>query len=201
MPRIIIMIGILLLAGASLFAENLRMGIIGAFELAGDTDCDEYFDHICDSPVIFPGIYWEVIMNHTGFGMTYMGKFKKTDNAHPSPGEPEREWNFDWIGSFDMRYHFMPESFFDPFLEFGIGCAGRVYLTYIDEHGTHYTPAEPLELSIFFQAGGGITFRFDYLEAGLKLDYRLMNEPVPATWYPVYDLQKIQSSVFIGVSF
>jgi hypothetical protein len=201
MPRLLLLGSLFLLVGASLVAESVRIGIVGAAELAGETNCEDFFDDIFDNPIVFPGLYWEVLLHHAGFGMTYLAKFKKISHENPLPSEPAREWYLDWIGSFDFRYHFSEESLFDPFLEFGIGCAGRVYLSCLENETPHYSPDNPLLLSIFFQGGGGIAFRFDYLHAGIKLLYRFINEPVPATWFDVYELYKIQGALFAGVSF
>jgi len=149
-----------------------------------------------DSPEVFLGVYWEVILNHLGFGMTYLGKFNRIED------NSEIEWEFDWIGSMDLRYHFTEDSFLDPFVEFGIGCAGRVKLPCCsNEHASNYYDGELLMISIFFQAGGGIAVRLDRFHAGLKVLYRIMNEPVPVTAYEVYPLYKLESVLFAGVSF
>jgi len=211
MPRILLLCTILLvLAGGlsaesvdvettdteSISAETFRIGIIGAAEIAGEVICEDFFENITDSPILFTGIYWEVILNHIGFGMTYLGKLKRIENT-----SSDIEWEFDWIGSIDLRYHFIEDFFIDPFVEFGIGNAGRVDLPCNSEHASSSYNGEPLMLSIFFQAGGGVAFRLDYLHAGLKVLYRIINEPVPVTSYNIYPLYKLQCAIFVGASF
>jgi len=176
--------------------ERFRMGIAVAAELAGEVSCKNFLESIADSPEVLFGVYWEGMLNHLGFGMTSLGKFNRIeDNA-------EIEWEFDWIGSLDFRYHFTEASFLDPFVEFGIGCAGRVKLPeYSNEHSYSYKDAELLMLSIFFQAGGGIAVRLDRFHAGIKVLYRIMNEHAPVTAYELYPLYKLESVFFAGVSF
>jgi hypothetical protein len=176
-------------------AERFRMGIAFAAELAGEVGYDNFFENILDSPAVFPGVYWEVILNHLGFGMTCFGKFNKIED-----GSSETTWEFDWIGSFDLRYHFTENSLFDPFAEFGIGCAGRVELPCCGSN-SHSQDGELLMISVFFQAGGGIAVRLDSFHVGLKLLYRITNEPLPVTAYEVYPLYKLESVLFAGVSF
>jgi hypothetical protein len=217
MPRVLLLCALLLLSAVSLGAESqniesddtetketerydderFRMGIAVAAELAGEVRCDNFFESILDSPAVFPGVYWEVILNHVGFGMTCFGKFNRIED-----GSSEIMWEFDWIGSIDLRYHFTEKSFLDPFVEFGIGCAGRVELPcYNKDHDHYYEDSELLMISVFFQAGGGIAVRLDCFHAGLKLLYRIMNEPLPVTTFEVYPLYKMESVLFVGVSF
>ncbi|MEJ2664142.1 MAG: hypothetical protein P8107_08895 [Spirochaetia bacterium] len=191
MQKIIITTTILLLFAVSANAETLRVGVTAAAELAGELDSEDFFDNITDTPVVFPGLYWEVILGHIGFGMTYLGRFEKTDTGHPPT------WAIDWIGSFDFRYHFITEFLFDPFVEFGIGCAGRALINNYNADNVY----GPLNLSMFFQAGGGVALRLDSFHVGIKLVYRVLNEPIPATDFDVYPLYKLQGSLFAGLSF
>jgi len=177
--------------------ERFRIGIAVAAELAGEVHCENYFESVLDSPEVLLGVYWEVLLNHLGFGMTYLGKFNRIEDSSSQIG-----WEFDWIGSMDLRYHFTEGFFLDPFVEFGIGCAGRIRLPkYSNEHTYSNYDGELLMLSLFFQAGGGIAVRFDHFHAGLKVLYRIMNEPMPVTAYEVYPLYKLESVLFAGVSF
>jgi hypothetical protein len=197
MSKFIVFAAVLALLAGTLHADSFRMGIAVAAELAGDVTCENFFNHIMDSPVVFPGLYWEEMFGHLGLGMTYLGKFKRLENS-----ENGYDWQFDWIGSLDLRYHFITESLLDPFVEFGLGCAGRVeFPVHSDQAGHESYNGEPLLLSIFFQAGGGIAFRFDSLHAGLRVLYRIMNDPVPGTVYDVYPLYRLESVFFAGVSF
>ncbi len=197
MSKLILIAAIFTILAGTLGAESYRMGVAVAAELAGDVTCKDFFKHVIDSPVVFPGLYWEVMFDHLGLGMTYFGKFNRIGDE-----ETGCEWQFDWIGSLDLRYHFTKEDFLDPFVEFGLGCAGRVEFPAAGSHSDREAYRRNLQfLSLFFQAGGGIAFRFDSLHAGLRLLYRIMNEPVPGTVYEVYPLYRLQSVVFAGVSF
>ncbi len=194
MRRLLIIVVIFMLLATGLSALTVRVGITAAAELAGEVNSKDFFDNIADSPLIVPGVYWEIMFDRIGFGMTYMAKFNKIDELEPAT------WTVDWIGSFDFRYHFITKFFLEPFIELGIGCAGSAKINNLKTESGGETYG-PLTLSVFFQAGGGVVMHFDSFHAGARLVYRLMNEPIPATDYDVYPLYKLQGSLFAGLSF
>ncbi len=72
--------------------------------------------------------------------------------------EVEKSLHLDWIDARDFRYHFVRGFFLDPFLEAGIGSAGRADITDYEEYG-YEENSERLMLSLFGQIGGGLTVR------------------------------------------
>lgn len=177
-----------------LSAEVFRIGGIGAIELMNNPineDNRQVFDGDAD---IIPGLYWEVILGQLGFGMTYLVDFTHINSELP---DLEYEWYFDWIGSWDFRYHILGNFAIDPFLEFGLGCAGRVDISdYEGNNGLR----DPLQLSLFTQGGGGAALRLENFHIGGKLLYRISNSPVPATQFETYPLKNFQLAFFGGFS-
>ncbi len=180
-----------------LFAENFRMGFTGAVELLNKPSYQEILQEFDSQANIIPGWYWEVIPRNLGFGMSYLTRFNRTSS---SLANLENSWYFDWIGTWDFRYHFFRRFFLDPFLEAGIGNAGRVDITAYEEYG-YAENREPLMLSIFGQIGGGLTVRLSGLHIGGKLLYRFINEIPPATQFEPYPLKNFQFALFGGLSF
>jgi len=108
-------------------------------------------------------------------------------------------WFVDWVGSFDLRYHFFEDFFLDPFLEAGLGSAGRVDISSYEENGLPGVE-DPLELSVFGQAGGGLAFRLSGLHVGARLLYRFFNSVPPATDFQAYPLKGFRFDLFGGFS-
>lgn len=192
--RIIIILIFTLTAGF-LSAEVFRMGGIGAMELMNNPINEENRQEFDTDIDIIPGLYWEVILGKLGFGMTYLVNFTSVNTAIP---DLEYEWYLDWIGSMDFRYHILGNFAIDPFLEFGLGSAGRVDIS--DYEGNEEF-REPLQLSLFTQAGGGAALRLDNMHIGGKLLYRIGNSPIPATQFETYPLKNFQLAFFGGLSF
>ena len=198
MVKRMILIVIIFLCGAGvLFAGEFRLGGIGGIEAFDVIDKQEIRNEFDKKVVLYPGLYWEVIPNSKfGFGMTYLVKF----NRETSPlSDVDYNWYFDWIASWDFRYHFLNDSFFDPFVEAGIGNAGRVDITSYD-YGIE-DERDDLVMSLFGQAGGGMAFHFREMHVGAKALYRFLNRPLPATPFGTYPLKNFHLSVFAGVAF
>jgi hypothetical protein len=194
-------IGIVLLIGtigaAGALAESFRIGIQGGVELLNRPRYDTIRKSFDDQADLIPGIYWEVIIDNLGFGMTYLAKFSRQDSTLPPI---DYEWYLDWIGSADIRYHFLGEFPLDPFAEAGFGCAGRVDITNFGEYGLD-DERDPLSLSLFGQVGGGLALRLDQVHIGAKALYRFTNQPVPATQFDLYPLKNFHFAFFGGLSF
>jgi len=178
-------------------AEDLRLGFQGGVEMVNRPQYDTILRSFDDRANLVPGLYWEVIPRNLGFGMTYLAKFNSQESILP---EIEQQWYLDWIGSWDFRYHFLRRFPLDPFVEAGFGCAGRVDITGYGAYGLE-DERDPLSLSLFGQAGGGLTLRLDQLHLGAKALYRFYNQPVPATRFEVYPLKNFHFAFFGGVSF
>ena len=194
--RMLLILVVLLCGTSSLFAEKFRLGAVGGIELFDSPVTmmsEKKFD---DNFEVFPGLYWEVVPGNFGFGMTYLGKFDRETSTLPGV---DYHWHFNWIGTFDFRYHFIKDRLLDPFVEAGIGNAGRVDIT-------SYGPGlederDVLVISNFGQAGGGLAFNLKDFHVGAKVLVRFLNRPLPATQYEAYPMKNFNLSIFGGASF
>jgi len=193
-----ILIGLLLaavVAGAA-FGENFRLGVSVGAELLHRPTFESIRQEFDEGANLLSGLYWEVLLDHVGFGMTYLVDFQSQESPYP---QLDYLWFADWVGSFDLRYHFFEDFFLDPFLEAGLGSAGRVD---ISSYREHELPAaeSPLELSIFGQVGGGLALRLSGLHVGARLLWRVFNEIPPATQFDPYPLKGFRFDLFGGFS-
>ncbi len=133
------------------------------------------------------GFGWEVLIGHIGIGGSYLVAFNKDSTS---------EWWLDWDGQAAYAsYHVLgPRSFVDPFVDAGIGCAGRVYL------GPGEASADRLLLTLYPFASAGAALDLNGLRVGAKLSYALNRSGIPATAIPEYPLGRFQASAFVGVS-
>lgn len=180
----------------ALFADVFRMGATVGVDLANRPKYNEILREFDTQANIFPGFYWEVSISNLGFGMTYLTKFSP---EIPPLNESEYESYLDWIGTWDFRYHFFRRSLLDPFVEAGIGNAGRVQIL---KSEMEWVENDPIELSIFGQIGAGLALRLPGgLHFGGRLDYRFINSSVPATSFKPYPLKNFRFDFFGGFSF
>ena len=195
--RMLLILAVFLCGAGMLLAGEFRIGGIGGIEAFDSFEREEIQREFDKKVVLYPGLYWEVIPeSNFGFGMTYLVKFHREPSVLSGA---EYYWLFDWIGSWDFRYHFLSDSFLDPFIEAGLGCAGRIDITSY-EYGFE-DERDDLVMSLFGQAGGGVAFHFKELHVGAKALYRFLNRPVPATSYDTYPLKNFHFSLFAGVAF
>lgn len=181
-----------------MFAESVRLGIIGTEEMTKGSEAAS--ESALPQGTTFHGLYWEVIVNHVGFGMTTTARFTEVPTADPSLAPTV--FLVDWLGGFDLRYHFVERSAFDPFLEGQVGCAGRVDATDYAEKGFSDPVSSRVKyLSLYGQVGAGIAFRFHELHIGVKVDYRFDNDSIVGTDIAAYPLSKFSSGIFGGFSF
>ncbi|MBI9102077.1 MAG: hypothetical protein JEY99_06665 [Spirochaetales bacterium] len=198
MKQKIFILLIIILIGSTLAAETFRLGGIGTMELMENPLNEETRPEFEGELNMIPGFYWEVKLDNIGFGMTYLTDFTPIESDSP---DLEYEWYLDWIGSFDFRYHFLGDFAIDPFVELGIGNAGRVELTEEMMAGEEEPAEDPLMLSLFIQAGGGAALRLGGIHVGAKVLYRVYNQPIPATQIEIYPLKNFELGVFGGFSF
>jgi hypothetical protein len=197
MKRKMLLILVIFLAGTGVtLAGEFRLGGIGGIELVNSFNRSDLQREFDSKVFVYPGLYWEYIPGNLGFGMTYLVRFNRQASTLP---DIDHTWYFDWIGTLDARYHFLRESVFDPFLEAGIGNAGRVDMTSYGP-GLEGTRDELL-LSLFGQLGGGMAFHLKEMHLGVKMLYRFLNRPVPATDFGTYPLKNVHVSFFGGVTF
>ena len=163
---------------------------------------------------VLSGFHWEVILDRTGFGMHYQILFERLDTYME---DPVYDWAMDWMGDGFVSYHFFGAgSFLDPFLEIGLGSAGRVNIDsdsgqwVKDEEGDweyvlpEWDPASPdglTNLGLYGYVAAGLALDFDGLLLGTRFAYRPFVRPVPATDFPEYPLKSFQVSLFGGIAF
>jgi len=133
------------------------------------------------------GFGWEVILGHVGIGGAYAVDFHKD-----APGA----WWLDWEGqAIYASYHILgSRAFVDPFVDAGLGCAGRVGL------GPSYNAGDGLALTIYPFASAGAALELNGLRIGAKLSYALAESAIPVTEIPEYPLGRFQLSAFAGFS-
>jgi hypothetical protein len=140
-----------------------------------------------DAQVPMVGFGWEVVMGHVGIGGSYAADFNQ---------DVPSEWWVDWNGQgVYASYHiFGAGSFIDPFVDAGLGCAGRVFI------GPEGNPADKLALTIYPFVSAGAALELSGLRLGAKVSYALNQSAVPATTIPGYPLGRFQVSAFAGLS-
>jgi hypothetical protein len=142
-----------------------------------------------DQPLLW-GFGWDVILNRVGFGGDYMVSFFRDAGS---------AWWLDWYApALALSFHpFGGKRVLDPFLQVGIGSAGRVNLG-----GWRYYSFDQdnLYLSLFPFVTGGLNLNLDGLLLGAKFTYTPYNSPIPVTDIPLYPLGKFQVSLTAGIS-
>jgi len=187
------------LLGYGVFADNVRFGLIGGIDFSEKPDYDAVVEELHSGENVQRGFYWEVIPDHIGYGMTCNFLFDRQESLIPGV---DYQWTMDWIATWDFRYHPLRWSFIDPFVEFGLGSAGRVDITDYEEYGLAEDLAgDPLYLSLFAQVGWGLGFRLGALNVGTRVAYRFWNEPPPGTQFEPYPLDAFNVGVFGGLRF
>jgi hypothetical protein len=139
-----------------------------------------------DSP--FLGLGWDVVMGHLGLGAVYSVDFNQ---------DAPSAWWVDWEGQgLYLGYHLLePRYFIDPFVDAGIGCAGRAFI------GPSSTGEQRLALTIYPFVSAGAALELDGLRLGAKLSYALARSAIPATEIPAYPIGRFQVTAFAGISF
>ncbi len=190
---------VLLLAAlgcAAAFGENFRLGASVGTELLNRPTFESLRQEFDGGANLLSGLYWEVLLGHLGLGMTYLVDFQKQASPY---AELDYLWFVDWVGSLDLRYHFVKDFFLDPFLEAGLGSAGRADISSYGQYGLPGAE-NPLLLSLFAQVGGGLAFRLSNLHLGARLLWRPFNEVPPATQFQPYPLKSFRFDLFGGFS-
>jgi hypothetical protein len=193
-----ILFGLLLAAAGctAAFAENFRLGATVGAEMVNRPTLESIRQEFDEGTNLLSGLYWEVLIGQLGLGMTYLVDFQSAASPYP---QMDYLWFVDWVASFDLRYHFIEDFFLDPFLEAGLGSAGRADISSYEEHGLPGV-ADPLQLSLFGQVGGGLAFRLHGLHLGTRLLWRVFNEIPPATQFQPYPLKGFRVDLFGGFS-
>ena len=130
---------------------------------------------------------WEVILDHVSLGGTYLVSFFQD-------GTPA--WWLDWYAEpLYLGYHlFGAGSLIDPFVQIGLGSAGRVIL---EEQPP--VDRDKLYISVFPFVAGGFVLDLDGFVIGSRIAAYPAVSPPPATDFSNYPLDNFQVSLFASV--
>lgn len=178
------------LAGAPCFAGSVHLtGNLSADFLRGTSVQTIIGTFASPDQPLFAGVGWEIIIGKVGFGGDYMASFIR----QPGSGW----WWADWYAApLFLSYHPLRQGYFlDPFVQAGVGCAGRVFL-----HEWIGAARNNLFLSIFPFIAAGLDLNLDGLLVGTKVSYAPFMSPPPATDFDNYPLGAIQVTLSVGVA-
>jgi hypothetical protein len=183
-------------------------GFAATFSLTGDMAADfaslptaeQAVQSISRNDQPLWGMGWEVVFNKIGFGGTYLVNLTK---------DAQNDWWMDWYGqALFISYHiFGGAAFLDPFIQTGVGCAGRTYIESATIGWTRYqsaislTPYPIPDISIFPFLTAGLSLHLDAFTIGAKLTFVPFKSGIPLTDIPEYQLQNFQVVVFTGMTF
>jgi hypothetical protein len=141
-----------------------------------------------DQPLLW-GLGWEVIPGRIGFGGGYQVSFSQDAGAG---------WWLDWYApALYLSVHPVgARRFLDPFLEAGMGCAGRVFLSGMSTS----VPGQSLSIALFPFAAGGLSLNLDGLLVGAKVIFTPYKVRIPVTSIAAYPLGSFQAMFSAGVS-
>jgi len=140
---------------------------------------------------LYWGFGWEVVHNHIGVGGLYTADFEQTAAS---------DWWLDWYGqALFLSYHlFARRALLDPFVNVGVGSAGRLSLSSYEYAAV--PPNSRLLLSIFPFVSAGLGLDLDGLYVGAKATYLPAISPPPATYFQNVPLGTVQVALFCGVA-
>jgi len=174
---------------APCFAGSVHLaGNLGANFFKGPTAQQVVNTFADPEQPLFGGFGWEVILGKLGFGGDYSVDFFRT---------PLSQWWLDWYGqAFFLSFHPLKSRIlFDPFLQVGLGSAGRVFL------GAWTGPAPAnLSLSLFPFVAGGVSLNLDGFLLGAKVSYAPFLTPPPATDFANAPIGNIQVTLSAGIA-
>jgi len=161
------------------------VGIVGK-DFIDPPSVDQVFSSLRDGPGLL-GIGWEVVIKRFGMGGSYLVLFQPDAND---------SWWLNWeTQPFYASCHFLGGSArIDPFVDAGLGCAGRVYL------GSRHIPGELLGISIYPFASAGLALNIDAFRIGAKISAVPWQGRLPATPIAGYEVGAFQAQFFAGVS-
>jgi hypothetical protein len=143
---------------------------------------------VADQPLLW-GFGWEVIPSRVGFGGGYQVSFSQDAAAG---------WWLNWYApALYLSFHPVGgKRLLDPFLEVGLGCAGRVFLSALPDT----VVSRSLYLALFPFVAGGLSLNLDGLLVGAKVAYTPYKAQIPVTSIPVDPLGTFQVTLSAGVS-
>jgi len=209
MKKLLISLIILTFAAVSVSAVNTsaRFGALFGVGFLNAPNVPDIIKEL-DTGVNFkPGFEFGMKIDRIGFGLNALLMFNRTVSTNTNLNW---NWTFDWISTINIGYHFARSwHLLDPFLEAGLGAAGRVDLT------PDYDSMEQmaclkagdfdcakhsnlLGLSLVSYIAAGLSLRLDMLYISGKLSYWPLNSPPPATQFMPYPLKQFQLAVSAG---
>jgi|GEM_PF-1543266 len=147
---------------------------------------DQAFSALRDGMAL-GGVGWEVVIRRFGLGGTYLVHFEPDSND---------SWWLDWeTQPIFASYHILGGvAKIDPFVDAGLGCAGRVYL------GPTVISSDRLGISLYPFASAGLALNLDTLRIGTKLSFMPWQGRIPATTIAGYEVGACQLQIFAGVN-
>ena len=135
------------------------------------------------------GFGWEVIPGRAGFGGDYQVSFFQ---------DASMGWWLDWYApALYLSFHPVGgRHFVDPYMEVGMGCAGRVFLSELADP----LMSRSLYLALFPFVAGGLSLNLDGLLVGARVTYTPYKAQIPVTTIPVDPLGAFQVTLTAGVS-
>jgi len=137
----------------------------------------------------FAGVGWEVIIGKVGFGGQYGASFTRT---------PQGTWWLDWDAQpLFLGYHFFRTGYFlDPFVQAGLGCAGRVYL----EDWPRSALSNNLFISIYPFVAAGLGLDLSGFLVSARVSYAPFMSAPPASPITAYPLGNVQVTLSAGIA-
>jgi hypothetical protein len=135
------------------------------------------------------GFGWEVIPGKAGLGGDYQVSFFQ---------DAAEAWWLDWYApALYLSFHpVRARHLLDPFMEVGMGSAGRVFLSRMPDPSM----SRSLYLALFPFVAGGLNLNLDGLLVGAKVTYTPYKAQIPVTAIPVDPLGSFQVTLSAGVS-
>jgi len=195
---------------------QFRIGLVSAAEFGEKPDgvrgaARSYGD--VDESARYGGLYWEILFDKVGLGMRYLGRFD-SDSYQTAELAEEETWWVDWKGDLYISYHlFEQRSLLDPFIQYGIGTAGRSSL----EPDGHYEEGADGELryveyendddserlvsaSLYQYLGAGLALNLSRLQIGARFSYNLVDQELPGGTFNPTEADRFEVSLFGGVA-
>jgi hypothetical protein len=133
------------------------------------------------------GVGWEVVIRRFGLGGTYLVHFEP---------DASDSWWLDWeVQPIFASYHVLGGGAkIDPFVDAGLGCAGRVFL------GPYAPGGDRLGISLYPFASAGLALNLDTFRVGAKLSFMPWQGRIPATSIAGYEVGECQLQILAGVN-
>ncbi len=175
--------------GAPAFAGSFHLtGGVSADYLRGP-DAQQIIDSFASpSQPPFSGVGWEVIIGKVGFGGEYDANFIRSSQG---------TWWVDWYTQplFVSWHPFRTGSVLDPFVQAGLGSAGRAFM------GQWMgSVSDNMRISVFPFVAGGLALDLSGVLLSGKVSYAPFMSPPPGTAFSDYPLGNVQVTLGAGIA-